>query len=68
MPSTVIGQVHQVEEEDGMLVVKAGCNDDVVLDTGVVRVNNDRVTLCPMELPDTSWLSSKRSHKSRKKQ
>ena len=34
---TVIGQVHQVEEEDGMLVVKAGCTGDVLLDTGVVR-------------------------------
>ena len=33
---TVIGQVHEIEEEDGMLVVKAGCTDDVILDTGVV--------------------------------
>ena len=33
---TVIGQVHEIEEEDGMLVVKAGHTDDVILDTGVV--------------------------------
>ena len=33
---TVIGQVHEIEEVDGMLVVKAERNDDVAIDTGAI--------------------------------
>ena len=33
-----------------------------------IHVNTDRVTRCPVKLPDTCWLGSKRSCKSCKKQ
>ena len=33
-----------------------------------IHVNTDRVTRCPVKLPDTCWLGLKRSCKSCKKQ
>ena len=32
-----------------------------------IRVNLDRVTLCPVELPDESWLGRKRQTKKTRK-
>lgn len=34
---------------------------------GPVRVNMDRVTCCPLELPDTSWLGSRKTRRGQKK-